>query len=257
VDRLVDDVTRAYDKGIQVPGREVHFLILVSFLLTFGFIRTSAHMIRAQVSWWPGNVQTKGGTHVHHLVWGILTLMITGYLGLSLAPDSPWREILAIFFGIGLGLSLDEFALWLNLEDVYWTKQGRQSIDAVVVAACLLLGTLVSLQFWIDVAQAALVFSGFGGDELSRRESTLVLIPLQLVGLALAVVCFLKGKILTGIVGLFVPLVALVGAVRLAKPGSRFARLRYRGDKLDRARRRFAHEPAGAPAAVEPATAQR
>ena len=95
VDRLADDLSQAYDKGIQAPGKETHFLILLSFLLSFGFIRGSAHMIKAQVSWWPGNVETKGGTHVHHMVWGILLIMVCGYIGLAVAPDSPWREVTA------------------------------------------------------------------------------------------------------------------------------------------------------------------
>ena len=69
----------AYQHGIVDTGREPHFLFFVAFLLTFGFIRTSAHMIRAQVSWWPGNVSV-GGTHIHHLVWGILLLLICGYV---------------------------------------------------------------------------------------------------------------------------------------------------------------------------------
>lgn len=251
MDRFFDDVARAYDSGIQAPGREIHFLVLISFLATFGFIRTSAHMIRAQVSWWPGNVETKSGLHIHHLVWGILTLMITGYLGLALDPDSPWREVVAIFFGIGMGLTLDEFALWLHLQDVYWSKQGRQSVDAVIIAACLLLMTLVSLQFWIDVAEATLVYFGVGDDSLSAAESRAVLIPLQAVGIALAIVCFLKDKIFTGILGLFIPAVALIGAIRLAKPRSRFARRRYHGAKLDKARARFAREQAASDAAAE------
>jgi hypothetical protein len=148
VDRLLDDIARAYDRGIQAPGKEVHFLVLLAFIASFGFIRTSAHMIKAQVSWWPGNVETKGGTHVHHLVWGILLLLVFGYLGIALDPSSPWRELVAIFFGIGMGLTLDEFALWLNLEDVYWSQKGRQSIDAVIVASCLLTLTLLGLNFW-------------------------------------------------------------------------------------------------------------
>ena len=171
-------------------------------------------MIRAQVSWWPGNVETKGGTHIHHLVWGILALMVFGYLGIAVEPPSPWMEIVAILFGIGMGLTLDEFALWLNLEDVYWEEKGRQSIDAVVVASCLLAVTLLGLSFWIDVLQALLVSVGIGGRKLSGAESTAVLLPVQLAGAALAVVCFVKGKRFMGIVGLFVPLVALVGAVR-------------------------------------------
>ena len=85
-----------------------------------GFIRTSAHLIRAQVSWWPGNVEV-GGTHIHHLVWGICPYSCCGYMGVAdRAPPSPWREIVAVLFGIGTGLTLDEFALWLNLKDVYW-----------------------------------------------------------------------------------------------------------------------------------------
>lgn len=224
--QLFRDIGHAYDGDIQAPGKEAHFLVLVAFLASFGFIRTSAHMIRAQVSWWPGNVETKGGTHVHHLVWGILLLLTFGYVGIAVAPGTPWRELAAVFFGIGMGLSLDEFALWLNLEDVYWTHKGRQSIDAVIVTVCLLTLTLLGLSFWIDVLQAVLVFAGVGGRELSGGESVAVLVPLQVAGACLAVVCFLKGRTLTGIVGLFVPLVALVGALPRARSDSRWARRR-------------------------------
>jgi hypothetical protein len=236
---LWDKLSRAYDAGIQAPGKEVHFLILLAFLASFGFIRTSAHMIRAQVSWWPGNVETKGGTHIHHMVWGILLLIVTGYVGLALAPASPWRELVAIAFGIGMGLTLDEFALWLNLEDVYWQEKGRQSIDAVVVTTALLAVTLIGLPFWIDAIQAFLTTAGIGGTRLSTGESTAILAPVQVAGALLALVCLSKGKRFVAIVGLFVPLVALVGAVRLADPESAWARRFYRGSRLTRARARF------------------
>jgi hypothetical protein len=207
VERLWDDITRAYDKHIQVPGKEIHFLILIAFVCSFGFIRTSAHMIRAQVSWWPGNVQTKSGTHVHHMVWGILLLVSMGYLGISTDLESPWFEFVALAFGIGMGLTMDEFALWLNLEDVYWKEKGRESIDAVVVTTTLLVIALLGLDFWIAVWDAVLVLAGI------HDSHAWVAIPIQLLGVALAVVCFRRGRRLTGIVGLFVPLVALVGAV--------------------------------------------
>ena len=158
--QLWDDITRAYDERIQVPGKEIHFLILLAFLCSFGFIRGSAHMIRAQVSWWPGNVETKSGMHIHHLVWGILLLITMGYIGLAFDLGDPWLEFVAIAFGIGLGLTLDEFALWLNLEDVYWQQKGRESIDAVVVTAALLVLTLLGLQFWIDIWHAVLELAG-------------------------------------------------------------------------------------------------
>jgi hypothetical protein len=221
VDRFFDDIGRTYDHNIQAPGKEVHFLILVAFLCSFGFIRGSAHMIKAQVSWWPGNVETKGGTHIHHLVWGILLIMTMGYLGIALDPSSPWLQLIAIAFGIGMGLTLDEFALWLNLEDVYWSEKGRESIDAVVVAVALLVITLIGLQFWVDVYQALLILIGVSSD-----EHPIFLIPWQVLGLVMTVICFLKGKTLTGIVGLFIPLVAWVGAIRKAKPGSRWERRR-------------------------------
>ncbi len=226
VDRFFDDIARAYDRGIQAPGKELHFLVLVAFALSFGFIRTSAHMIRAQVSWWPGNVETKGGTHVHHMVWGILLLLSMGYIGITLDNQSPWSELVAVAFGIGMGLTLDEFALWLNLEDVYWAPKGRESIDAVIVTGCLLAISLVGLQFWIDVYEALLTLLGVGGEHLTGSESAFVLVPVQAAGLCLALVCFMKGKPITGAVGLFVPLVALVGALRPAKPGSPWQRRR-------------------------------
>jgi hypothetical protein len=220
VEQLWDDITRAYDHHIQAPGKETHFLILLAFICSFGFIRTSAHMIRAQVSWWPGNVETKGGTHVHHLVWGILLLLSMGYVGISTDLESPWFEFVAIAFGIGMGLTMDEFALWLNLQDVYWADKGRQSIDAVVVTTALLVIALLGLEFWIAVWEAVLVLAGFDHD-----THLWIAIPIQAFGVALAIVCFRKGRKLTGIVGLFVPLVALIGAVfpsrvRAASAGS-------------------------------------
>jgi hypothetical protein len=207
VEGLWDDITAAYDEHVQVPGKELHFLILIAFVCSFGFIRGSAHMIRAQVSWWPGNVQMKSGTHVHHLVWGILLLLATGYVGLATDIESPWLELVAIGFGIGMGLTMDEFALWLNLQDVYWSDKGRQSIDAVVVTTSLLVIAVLGLEFWIAVWDAVLLLAGMDDGH------AWIAVPIQLIGIALAVVCFRKGRKLTGIVGLFVPLVAIIGAV--------------------------------------------
>jgi hypothetical protein len=226
MDALWHDIQHAYETHIEAAGKELHFLLLLSFLCSFGFIRTSAHMIRAQVSWWPGNVETKGGTHIHHFVWGILLLLTMGYLGLSFDLDTPWIELVVIAFGIGMGLTLDEFALWLNLKDVYWQGQGRQSIDAVVVTATLLVISLLGLQFWIDVREAILLAIGVGGESFVGDESALLLLALQLIGAGLAAICFLKGKTMLGVVGLFIPMVALFGAVTKATADSRWERRR-------------------------------
>lgn len=133
---LAGSVSSLFDRAIVEPGKLPEFLFYVAFLGAFGFIRGSAHMIRAEVSWWPGNVEV-GGTHIHHLVWGILVLLIAGYVSVSFSPDSPGAELVAIAFGIGAGLTLDEFALWLTLRDVYWEQEGRRSIDAVIVVAAV------------------------------------------------------------------------------------------------------------------------
>jgi hypothetical protein len=220
-----------YQDWIVETGKQPELFLMLAFLLSFGFIRTSAHLIRAQVSWWPGNVDV-GGTHVHHLVWGILLLLVTGYASIAFAPGSPLREILAVLFGIGAGLTLDEFALWLNLEDVYWSEKGRSSIDAVIVAAGVAGVVLIGLRAWIDVADdAAIAVQAAVGIFGS-------------IALLFALVNVAKGKLLTAAIGLIVPLVGPVGALRLAKPSSLWARL-YGPQKRARAAARF--EAPGAP----------
>lgn len=225
---LVASIGSLYERAIVDTGRQAEFLFFVAFLASFGFIRTSAHLIRAQVSWWPGNVEV-GGTHIHHLVWGILLLLTFGYVGVAIAPESPWHEIVAVMFGIGTGLTLDEFALWLNLDDVYWSEKGRRSIDAVIVAACLSGMVLVGFAAWIDVATAV-------------EEGVFAIVgSLGVVAVAAIIVNLAKEKFGMAAAGVLVPPVALVGAFRLGKPGSPWARAFYRSEaKRERARERFA-----------------
>jgi hypothetical protein len=207
-------------------GQRAGFLLLAGFLGSWLFIRTSARMIRAQVSWWPGNVQTKSGLHIHHLVWGICLILVTGFLGFALQPPSPWMDILAVLFGVGAGLTLDEFALWLHLQDVYWTDEGRSSVDAVVIA--LVFGCMV-------VAGAA------PWDVEDAQGSVTAIALLVGIHVTYCTLAILKGKPWLGLLGLCVPLIALVGAIRLAKPHSPWARRFYKegGRKLALARERW------------------
>ena len=101
-------------------------------------MRGITHIIRAGVG--PFHNVSSGGLHIHHLVWGILVLLIVGYVWLiEEGTGSSWLSSLtAIAFGVGAALTLDEFALWLNLRDVYWTGPGRESVDAVLIFAALL-----------------------------------------------------------------------------------------------------------------------
>ena len=210
-----------------MDGRESEFLFFVSFLASFGFIRTSAHLIRAQVSWWPGNVEV-GGTHIHHLVWGILLLLVCGYVAGVERPEEPWSQIVVVGFGIGAGLTMDEFALWLNLRDVYWEQEGRRSIDAVIVVAILAGLAVTGLREWIDAAEEVEteVFAAVGA--------------VGGVGLVTALVNAAKEKLGIAVLGLLVPVVGLVGAFRLGRPTSLWARAFYSEAKRFRARERFA-----------------
>jgi hypothetical protein len=220
-------VASAYRDGIVDTGRQTEFLFFVAFLVSFGFIRTSAHMIRAQVSWWPGNVSV-GGTHIHHLVWGILLLLVNGYVGVAIHPGDPWRDIVAVGFGIGTGLTLDEFALWLNLKDVYWSKQGRRSIDAVMIAAGVSGVLLVGFRSWIDAATKVedVVFAIVG--------------VIGVLGIILAIVNAAKEKFGMAILSILFPVAGLPSAFRLAKPNSVWAKLFYRHDNKDASEKRFA-----------------
>jgi hypothetical protein len=200
--------------GLEENHEQAVFLVLVGFLGSFAFIRMSTRIIRSEsVSWWPGNVESESGVHVHHLVFGIVTMMIAGTLAFVADGRTPYTEICALGFGIGVGLTIDEFALWVHLEDVYWAKEGRSSIDATVIAAAvMLLIVLGANPLTIDSGSPAVVISS---------------ILATLFVFVMVAICFLKGRILHGVVGFFVFPVAIYGASRIGKPSSSWARRRY------------------------------
>jgi hypothetical protein len=192
--------------------RQGVFLVLVGFVGSFAFIRMSTRMIRAEVSWWPGNIESESGLHVHHLVFGIITMMVAGTLGFAAFGHSPLAEICAFFFGIGVGLTIDEFALWVYLEDVYWAEQGRSSIDATVIAAALI----------------GLIVIGADPFEASEEGVTVIeTIVTFLIVLAFVAASFLKGRRLHGLIGVFFPPLAIYAACRIGKPNSAWAHRRY------------------------------
>jgi hypothetical protein len=134
----VGALKRIYQFHFQNEKRERAFLAAVGFLVTFAGVRAITHMIRAGSG--PFHDVSAGSLHIHHLVWGILLLLLVGYVWLvEVGVDSSWvASLTAVAYGIGAALTLDEFALWLNLQDVYWQAQGRISIDAVMIFAALL-----------------------------------------------------------------------------------------------------------------------
>ena len=155
-----------------------------------------------------------------------MLVLATGLLQFRYSPRAPWTEVLAALFGAGAALTLDEFALWFNLHDVYWTKSGRKSIDAIMIGGAV--GVVLLLQ-------ASPVGTATGQGALAIGSYLLGVA----INLAIAGVCMLKGKLATGLVGIVFPVVAIVGALRLAKPSSAWAQRRYSSAKLGRAERRY------------------
>ena len=235
-----------YERELVGTGRAGAFWTLLGFLVTFAIVRGITRRIRAKganVSAAPADQPDAedtstpakrsglgdiyiGGVHVHHQLWGILLVLVCGLLEFRYSPQSPWLEVLAVLFGAGAALILDEFALLFYMSDVYWGQDGRKSIDAIMIGAALAL---------LLLTQA----SPFGTEDgvTSGWEYLAVVV----VHVVTAVICLAKGKLATGVIGIVVPFVALVGAVRLAKPESPWARRRYseRPRKAARAEHRF------------------
>jgi hypothetical protein len=149
-------LSELYRFHFKSERRERLFLASLGFLVTFGIVRGITALIRAGVG--PIHNVSAGGLHIHHLVWGILLLLLVGYVWLSeFGVGSSWvASLTAIAFGVGAALTLDEFALWLNLQDVYWERQGRESVDAVALFASLLSVGIWGGPFLRGVAQEVL-----------------------------------------------------------------------------------------------------
>ena len=201
---------------------------LVAFILTFFVTRTIVRYIRrisasdAPRKWWQPRNIGHGSTHIHHVVFGVILVMVSGIamVTLSVAGTEGQFSVTAVVFGIGAALVLDEFALVLHLSDVYWSEDGRTSVDAVfaavAVAGLLMLGfnplSFFDIGSWRD------------DHSVEARVGVVVMAALTL---ALAVVVLLKGKVWTGLVGMFIAPLLVIGAIRLSRPHAPWARWRY------------------------------
>lgn len=135
-------------------GRRVALRALVPFIATFAFLRAITAIIHFQL--FPHgpfrDLVTRSGLHIHHLFWGILLLMVTGFSALA-TRDPKWHLRIAIVFGIALALTLDEFALWFRLADVYWSPEGLESIKAGALAAAVLAVYAFGQPAWHAIAR--------------------------------------------------------------------------------------------------------
>ncbi len=230
---------------VVAPGREPLMWCLIAFIVTFFLTRTITRYIRATAGrpgprkWWqPHNISVApkdgaggaggadgadgGGLHIHHAVFGVILVLLSGVAMVTMANDGTVRQFTAaaIVFGIGAALLLDEFALILHLQDVYWSEDGRTSVDAVFVAVAvaglLLMGFNPLALFDVGIWRHA--------DSVEARASVLLLTVLNL---GLAVLVLLKGKLWTGLLGMFFTPLLFIGALRLARPHAPWARWHY------------------------------
>lgn len=163
-------IVKAYQEHVDYR-REAALRMWLAFIVTFLLLRGLTLGIRNHLL--PvGNVVTSSGLHIHHFVWGILILIVVGFLGITLQLPKllPW---VAVGFGVGAALVLDEFALWLNLRDVYWEKQGGDSVHLVILVAALLGVYYAADRFWKQVVmevRAVLRLAISGEQRLFRRR---------------------------------------------------------------------------------------
>ena len=141
-------VAHLYREHLANTRRERLFLSSIGFFTSFAATRAITHAIRRGIP--PFHNVGVGGRHLHHLVFGIAGLLGTGYLWLIQIgtgggdkPDDGAFKATAVTYGAASAITLDEFALWLNLKDVYWAREGRESVDAVV-----LFGAALSVGLW-------------------------------------------------------------------------------------------------------------
>nr|WSX52245.1 hypothetical protein OG409_26940 [Streptomyces sp. NBC_00974] len=219
-------------RNIVEPGKLPLLLALLAFVSSFLITRVITRMIRAGRG--PFKNVTPGGMHIHHVVPGVVLVIIGGFGAIGSSRHSFGAGLSAVIFGLGAGLVLDEFALILHLDDVYWSEQGRKSVEIVVLTAAIV----------------ALVLGGFlpfGVNDLTsdeRHNRGLVVINTA-TNFFLALIALWKGKARTAFFGTVIPFVALIGSIRLARPGSPYAKKFYANRPKARAKaglRAFHHD---------------
>ena len=218
-----------WHRDVIAAGKLPLMLCFLAFVITFATTRTITRLIRDGRGPFRNQV-TASGTHIHHSVPGIILLIIGAFTAIGGPASLGWLSFAGVLVGIGTSLVLDEFALILHLQDVYWSGEGQLSVEAVsLTAACLGL--------------ALVGFSPFGVEDADSIELSLRLTAtgILIIDGVLAFICVLKGKYRTALFGLFLPPVGVIGALRLARPSSIWARHRYHGKRLERATRRAAH----------------
>ncbi len=211
-----------YTSSIYDAGREPAFVMLLAFIITFVIARGYTRLARIY-GWGSASFD---GVHTHHLVFGVITVLVAGGLLFGFNPEpGPFYLLLAAMFGVGAALVLDEYALIFHLQDVYWENEGRTSISAVILAVAF--GSLFLLRV-----------TPFGTD---GTETGWYLAGVITLNMLIVLVAALKGKFYLAIFGVFIPVLSVMGAIRLAEPHSVWAHRLYKpaGHKMKRSIKRY------------------
>ncbi len=212
-----------WDRNVVEPEKLPLLLLLAAFIVTFLVTRTITRSIRAGRG--PFRDMDPHGVHLHHSIPGLVLLTVGAIVAVAVPPGVPGRAAAAIAIGIGASLVFDEFAMLLHLDDDYWEAEGRESVQAVgLVSACLVLAVVGFVPFGVD---------DVGPRELGVRWGV---VGVEALTVCAVLGCALKGKYRLAMIAVFLPVVAVVGAVRLARPGSWWARHRYAGSPATLAR---------------------
>ncbi len=201
------DAIRVHHFGLA--GREPLLLLLGASLLTFVVTRVYTRGARVH-NWRSSRV---GDVHVHHMVVGNVLTLTSGMFEIAFQPGDIGVDLLAVLFGIGAAFVLDEFALTVHLRDVYWTPEGRHSIEVSII------WTLLGLMLLAGISP----FGIHDQTEIPRLIGFVVVAA----SIVLSVIICLKGKLILALISIFVPPVGVVAAYRLARPGSIWSQLFY------------------------------
>ena len=169
----LEDLRSIYARHFADPCQERRMLSTAGFFTAFSTARAVTHSIRDGRG--PFRNISPGGHHIHHMTFGIIGMLLTGYAWVNqvgIGNDPKRRRasrITSVAYGAGAALTLDEFALWLNLQDDYWTKQGRESIDAVAIFGSLLLMALYGRDMLAEIARVPFLSAAERRRQRARR----------------------------------------------------------------------------------------
>ena len=213
-----------YETHIYNDNKEPLLFVFLAFLITFALTRLYTRLAR-KYGW---GSASSGGVHVHHMVVGVILMGIGGLLSFTqFNYEESVYNVSAILFGTGLALTLDEFAMIFHLKDVYWSEEGRTSIDAILLGAAGAGAVLVMASPFTNAGQAKPKNSNASDWVVENSQYRVNLWIILVLAFSVAIIVLLKKKPFLAVMGfVFLP-VGIISACRLAKPGSPWARWFY------------------------------